>query len=152
MIKCDNDRYVIGDHTNSANPLGIAQYLNCAMRSSGSKNNCKLIRVTMNKEEMFVAKITVPVVNVGQQLFTPYGRSLIIPKHAFRQAYPPSLLHTIAPNAGEPAIQSISIPTMPDTTEVEGLPHTAAIVPKHYGYSTDRLWEITMCIEGAMEI
>ena len=43
------DLYKIGNHTNPENPSGIAQYLNIAMRSSGSRNNCKLVRVTINK-------------------------------------------------------------------------------------------------------
>ena len=37
-------------------------------------------------------------------------------------------------------------------SEVEILPHTAIIVPKHYGYSTDSQWVITMCIAGSREI
>ena len=48
IIKYDNDLYMIGDHTDPTSPLGIAQYLNCAMRSSGSSNNCKLVKVAIN--------------------------------------------------------------------------------------------------------
>ena len=80
IIKYDNYLYMI-DYTNPANPLGNAQYLNCAMKS-------RLDRI--NNEKMIVVKITVPVVNVGQQLFTSYGRELIIPKRALRHSCPPS--------------------------------------------------------------
>ena len=41
---------------------------------------------------------------------------------------------------------------MSDKSEAKQLPHTAHIVPTHYGYSTDSLWEITMCIAGTREI
>ena len=100
---------------------------------------------------MFVAKITAPVVNVGQQLFTPYGRGLIIPKHAPRQSCPPSLLHMIVLDV-EKIVQQPTVITRSDTSDTELVPHTAPVMPKHYGYSTDSLREITMWIEGAREI
>ena len=74
IIKYDNHLYIIGDHSDPANPLGIAQYFNSAMRSSGSRNYYKLVKVTIINEKMFVTKITVPAINVGQQLLTPYAR------------------------------------------------------------------------------
>ena len=69
IIKYDNDMYMIGDHTEPQNPAGIAQYLNCAMRSSGMKKHCKLVKVTINGQKMYVAKITARSVNV-EQLFS----------------------------------------------------------------------------------
>ena len=152
IIKYDNDLYMIGDHTDPTIPLGIAQYLNCAMRLSGSSNNCKLVQVTINNQKMYVAKVTARIVNVGEQLFTPYGKGRIIPKHTNRQSCLPSLLHTTVSYEVKLVTQSIIIPKMSDTSEVEELPHTAPIVPKHYGYSTDSLWEITICIEGPREM
>ena len=59
IIKYNNDMYMIGDHTNPKNPSGIAQYLNCAMKSSGRRNNCKRVNVIINKEKIVAAKITV---------------------------------------------------------------------------------------------
>ena len=100
---------------------------------------------------MYVTKFTARAANVGEQLFTLYGRGRIVPKHAIRQSCPPSLLHKTVPYVGKPVEESIKIPTMSDTLEIEEMTRTAPIVPKHYGYSTDSLWEITMCIEGARE-
>ena len=115
IIKYGNDMYMIGDHTDPINPLGIAQYLNCAMRSSGSRNSCKLVKITINNQKMFVAKIAAQVVNVGQKLFTPCGRG------------PPSLLHPTVPHARNHDTQSTSIPTISDTSEVEIMLHNAPI-------------------------
>ena len=136
---------MIGDHTDPTNPLGIAQYLNCAMRSSGSRNNCKPVKVAINTQKMYVAKITARVVNVDEQLFTAYGRGRIIPKHALRKSCQPSLLHTTVPCVGKPVTQSISIPTMSDTSENEELPYTVPIKQTNVEYSIDSVWEITMC-------
>ena len=47
---------------------------------------------------------------------------------------------------------NLSRPTISDISEIEEMPHNAPIVPKHYGYSTDSLWEIMMCIDFAREI
>ena len=52
IIRYNNDMYVIGDHTNPKN-------------ASGRRNNCKLAMVILKKEQIFVAKITVPAVKVG---------------------------------------------------------------------------------------
>ena len=45
IIKYDNDMIMIGDQTNPEDPMGIAQYLNCAMSSSGSMNNANFSRL-----------------------------------------------------------------------------------------------------------
>ena len=35
------------------------------MRSSSDRNNCKLVKVIINDQKMYIAQITVKVVNVG---------------------------------------------------------------------------------------
>ena len=147
IIKYDNDMYMIGDHTDPANPLGIAQYLNCAIKTSGYRNNCKLVKVAVNTQKMYVTKVTAPTVNVGEQLFTPYGRGRIIPKHAIRQSRPPSLIPTTVPSVRTPATQLISIPALPNISEVEVVPHITPILPKHYGYSADSLGRLRCALK-----
>ena len=150
LIKYDSNLYMIGDHTEPKNHLGDAQYLNCTMRSSGARNIYKLVKVTINNQKMYVAKITARAVNVGQHLFTPYGKDLLIPTHALSQSCPPSLVPKTAVHVLHPAIQPSSIP-ISDESDCEMMPHTTTLMTKHYGYSTDSLWEITMSLEGDRE-
>ena len=113
---------------------------------------------------MYVAKIIARIVNVGQQLFTPYGRGFIIPKHALPPSCPPTLLSqtavSVSKHASSPSCpptlllkravnlqhldtHTSSIPTSVDSG-YEIIQHT--ILQKRYGYSTDSLWEITMTL------
>ena len=101
---------------------------------------------------MFVAKIITLVVNVDQQIFAPYGRGLIIPKHSLRQWCPPLLLHTISQHVGNPVIQSNITPTISETSNVVHIPQMSPIVPKHYGYSKDNIWEITMSMDDDRKV
>ena len=165
IIKYDNDLYLVGDHREPHNPLGIAQFLNCAIRSAGQKNNSKLVKVLIDGKKMFVAKITARNVNVGQQLFTPYGRGFIIPKNAVPPSCPPTLRLTMAPSIPlQVSLSTCHTPLLPrknsnvsclytstsctptsDGSFCEVLPHTTTLRHR-YGYSTDSLWEITMTL------
>ena len=114
IIMYSHDMYLIGDHTNPLNPLNplaTTQYLKGTMRPSGLRNNFKLVKVTIDEEKMFQAKITALVVNFGQQLFTPYGKRFIISKRTIRQSFPISHLHTVV-QAVKPVTQPSSISTM----------------------------------------
>ena len=150
IIKYDSNHYIIGDHREPMNPLGVAQYFNCSKGSSRIPNNCKLIPVTIGGEKMFVGKITATVVNVDQQLFAAYNRGLVIPKHVIRQPSPPQLSTTAKVTKTSTAVASTT-PNTPDVTYItppQG--DYCVVVPqaKCYGYSSDSLWEITMCIPG----
>ena len=129
IIRYQSDLYMIGDHTTPNYPLGIAQYLNCSLKYSGIRNNFKLVKVIIKMEKIFVAKITASVVKVGEQLFTPYGRGLIIPKRVIRQPRPPSLVNTLVPHEVAAALAPNSTMVMSDSSDVELMPHTATIVP-----------------------
>ena len=65
---------------------------------------------------------------------------------------PTYLSHTVFQHAANSVTQLSSISTMSAAPDYKVIPHTTAIVPKHYGYSTDSLWKITMCMEGVREI
>ena len=99
-----------------------------------------------------MTKITASVVKVIDQLFTPYGRSLVIPKRVIRQPRPPSLLDNLVPHVVVSALEPTGTTVMSDSSDVEVMPHTAPIVPSNYGYSTDSLREITTCMSGPREI
>ena len=107
-MRYNNDLYQVGDHTEPRNPLGIAQFLNCAMKESGMRK--KIVPKLINKERKFVAKITVPIVNVVQPLCTTYGGRLLIPKHKLQHPCPPSLLHKVVQTSAQTSDQKRDTP------------------------------------------
>ena len=101
---------------------------------------------------MFLAKITASVVKIDEEQFTPYGRGLIMPKRVIRQPRPPSLVDNTVPHVVAATLEPNSTMVMPDSSDVEIMPHSATVVLSYYGYSTDNLWEITMCMSGSRKI
>ena len=57
IIKYDNDMHMIGDHTGRTNLMGIAQYLDCAIKTSGYKNNSKIVKITVNIQKCLWRKL-----------------------------------------------------------------------------------------------
>ena len=142
---------MIGDHTNPTNSLGIAQYLNCAMWSSGSRNNCKLVRVTINIEKV-CGKNHSP----GCKSWPAIIRT-IRKRPNYSEAVSLSVLPALAntcdsSKCGETCHTTRQYTNSVSHSRFEIMPYTTVIVPKHYGYSTDSLWKITMRMEVARGI
>ena len=92
IIKYDNDLYLVGDHTEPLNPLGIAQYLNCAMRSSGPRNNCKLVKDIIDGKKCTLLRLQLGLsTSVNNYLHHmaegSLYRSMLYQRHVLRRYY-----------------------------------------------------------------